>query len=119
MLWHEKKEASHVREVKAETQSGMFRKRQRHGGQQYSYCTLLDSNSYARFQGRYAGRRVVEVPSMDTRTTYNLPVWKPAGVIVCDSPPRTSYMAGGTHTSAGSIRWPCESGHPTFLRGNL
>src|SRR5262249_19416019 len=70
------------------------------------------------FQGGYTGRRVVEVPSMDTRTTDNIPVPTLAGVIGCDSPPRRSNMADGTRASAGSIRWPCESGDPTLLRGN-
>jgi hypothetical protein len=56
--------------------------------------------------------------SMDTRTTYNIPVTTLAGVIVCDNPPRSSNMADETRLSAGSIQWPCAPDDLTLLRGN-
>jgi len=118
MLEHEIRVCDIVHEVEAETQSGMYRKRHRDGGQQYSYCARKHSTAVARLQGGYTRRRAVEVTSMDTRTTYNIPMPTLAGGVVDDSPPSSSNTADGTRLSADSARWPCASDVLTLLRGN-
>src|SRR5687768_14840987 len=108
----------HLYEVRAETQSEMCRNRQRDRGQQYSYCAAKNTNAVACFQGEYAGRRVLEMTSMDIRTPYNIPMLTLTGIFMCDSLPRNSNMPVVTRPSAGSIRWPCAPDDPTLLRGN-
>src|SRR2546426_5801154 len=58
------------------------------------------------------GLSAVEVTSMDTPATSNIPIPTLAGVVVCDSFPTGDDMADRTRPTAGSARWPFEPDSP-------